>query len=207
MHSFSQNSICRSKASKTRFITLASCRLLVLFQGHKFGVWLPHIQIMASTVNPGRPDRLPVHMHVLKRCSDRSFFPYWSADMLTARKTRPNVEKMRLKNVRRTDIISEVAMYFQRRLPRSVDRRIQKALTCTHHTLSIPNYHISIISQHLITRRARCLLILPQTHQQLPESLLSRATRSTSSALSTQIYQLRDSLPARSTSASILSAL
>src|SRR5277367_5621245 len=72
---------------------------------------------------------------------------------------------------------------------------------------SIPNHHINIISQPLVTSRARSLLILPQTHQQLPESLLSSTACATPRTLSTQIDQLRDSLPARTAGTSVLPVL
>ncbi len=59
----------------------------------------------------------------------------------------------------------------------------------------------------LVASSTRRLLILPQTHQQIPESRLLTTTRTTSRALSTQINQLGDTLPRGSSSRSILSRL
>lgn len=61
--------------------------------------------------------------------------------------------------------------------------------------------------QHLDTASTWSFLILSQVEQQLSELLLSSPTRSTLRALSREINQLRDSLPASSSRRSILSAL
>jgi hypothetical protein len=62
-------------------------------------------------------------------------------------------------------------------------------------------------SHNLITRRPRSLLILPQSHQQIPKLPLLTPARPALTPLPTQIHQLRNPLPARSTSRRILSSL
>lgn len=56
----------------------------------------------------------------------------------------------------------------------------------------------------LVSSGTRCLVVLPQTDQQLPEPLLSTSTGTASRALSTQVHQLADTLPARSTSGRVV---
>jgi len=58
-----------------------------------------------------------------------------------------------------------------------------------------------------IARSTRRLLILLQTHQQLPKFRLLTPTRTTSRTLPTQIHQLRNALPARSARSRILATL
>ena len=60
-------------------------------------------------------------------------------------------------------------------------------------------------SQPLIPLRPRRRLILPQFHQQLPKPLLPRPTRPTLRPLATQIHQLRNTLPTRTSTTRILS--
>lgn len=61
--------------------------------------------------------------------------------------------------------------------------------------------------QHLDTASTWSILILSQIEQQFPKLLLSSPIRTALRALSRQINQLRDSLPASSSRGSILSAL
>ena len=58
-----------------------------------------------------------------------------------------------------------------------------------------------------ITRSTRSLLILPQTHQQLSKLCLITTSRTSSRPLATQIHQLGNALPARTTSRRVLPIL
>ena len=99
-------------------------------------------------------------------------------------------------------------MYFQRQCPNPPTRQASKKLQPAYaqsYKSAIQFYHRCIIN--LVTSSTRCLLILPQTHQQFSKLGLIRPTRTTPRTLPTQIDQLRNPLPARSTSRCILSLL
>jgi hypothetical protein len=66
---------------------------------------------------------------------------------------------------------------------------------------------MNLIETTLITRSTRSLLILSQAHQQLPKLCLLTSGRTTLRALSTQVDQLANALPACATSSRILSVL
>ena len=63
----------------------------------------------------------------------------------------------------------------------------------------------SLLSIHLVARCSRGLLILSQVNQQLPELFFARSARSTLCALSTQVHQLSNPLPACTAGGSIFS--
>jgi hypothetical protein len=79
--------------------------------------------------------------------------------------------------------------------------RTINALNLTKSTNPTPNQ-----THSLITRRPRSLFILPQSHQQIPKLPLLTPARSPLTPLPTQIDQLRNTFPARSTSRRILSS-